>query len=146
MRPTRSPAATSSPAFFAAHDAAGNQAGDLLEDHGGAVALHGDDVLFVRLGAFFAAGHVEFAFAVMHVADHSGDGGTIDVHVENIQENADALERGAFGFDGDHLAVGGRNGHRAGGDFTVGVAKEIEAEQRQDTGRSREPRPRQPGD
>src|ERR1019366_3340437 len=36
--------------LLAAYDAAGNQPGNLFEDHGGAIALHGDDVLLIGLG------------------------------------------------------------------------------------------------
>src|ERR1035438_1696398 len=42
--------------FLAENDTAGNQAGDLLEDHRGAAALHGDDVLLIGLRALLAAG------------------------------------------------------------------------------------------
>src|ERR1019366_10425946 len=41
--------------LLAENDAPGDQAGDLLEDDRGAVALDGDDVLLIGLRALFAA-------------------------------------------------------------------------------------------
>src|SRR5258708_37062759 len=50
--------------FLSEDDAARDQPGDLFEDHRGAVAGDGDDVLFVIARTFFAAGHEELALLV----------------------------------------------------------------------------------
>src|ERR1035441_3248914 len=101
--------------LLAENDAPGDQAGDLLEDDRGAVALDGDDVLLIGLRALFAAGNVEASLLVTDVADGAGDGRAVDVDVEDIEEDADAEERGAFGLHGNHFAIGRRNGYGTGG-------------------------------
>src|ERR1017187_6589268 len=130
--------------LLAENDTAGDQAGDLLEDHRGADALHGDDVLLIGLRTLFAAGDVEASRLVADVADNAGDGRAVDVDIENIEKDADAEERGALRLHGNHFAVGGRYGHPAGGDGAGGIAEEIEAEQSQDPRGKREDRACQP--
>ena len=56
------------------------------------------------------------------------------------------LSVAAFGFHGDHFAIGGRDGHRAGGNGAVGIAEEIKAEGRQEPQRRGEPGAGQPAD
>src|ERR1035441_3403436 len=55
--------------LLAENDAACDQAGDLLKDDRGAVAIYGDDVLLIGLRALFAAGDVEASLLVADVAD-----------------------------------------------------------------------------
>ena len=112
-------------------NAARDQAGNLFEDHGRAVALDGDDVLLVLGGTLLAAGHVETAAMVLHLADGARYRRAVHVHVENIQEDADAANVGALGLHRHHFAVGGRYRHRPGRNGPLGVAEEVETEERQ---------------
>src|ERR1017187_4489706 len=130
--------------LLAENDTAGDQAGDLLEDHRGAVALNGDDVLLIGLRALFTAGDVEASLLVADVADGAGDGRAVDVDIEDIQKDADAQERGALRLYGNHFAVGRRNSHGARWDEAIGIAEEIQAEQSQDPRGKREDRACEP--
>jgi hypothetical protein len=126
-------------------DTARDQAGDLLEDYGGAVARDGDDILFVIGGAFLAAGDQEPPFFVLHLLDSSGDRGAVDVDVEDVEEDTEAFES-ALGFDGDDFAIGRGDGDGTGWDLTLGVAEEIEAEERHKDQRDPEQWSGEPGD
>ena len=75
----------------------------------------------------------------------AADGCAVHVHVENVQKDTQAVEP-ALGFDGDHLAVGGRDGDRPGGNLAVGIAEEIEAEEGQKGHRGRKPGSGEPED
>ena len=76
--------------FEVEDDAAGDQAGDLLEDDGAAFAFDGDNVLLVFVGRVWGHGIEKFAALVVDIADDSSDRRAIDVHVEDVEENADA--------------------------------------------------------
>jgi hypothetical protein len=131
--------------LFSEDDAACDQAGDLFEDHGGAIAGDGDDVLFVIARALFTASHQELALLVLDLLDGAADGCAVHVNVENVQKDTQAVEP-ALGFDGDHFAVGGRDGDRPGGNLAFGIAEEIEAEERQQGHWDREPGSDKPED
>ncbi len=105
-----------------------------------------DDVLLVLIGTDFPARDVKFAGLVLNFDDVARDRRAIDVDVEDIEENANAIQRGALGFDGDYPAVGRRYGDIAGGNGAVGVAEEVETEGGQQPERRGEPRARGPGD
>ena len=96
-------------------------------------------------GALFPAGHQKLALLVMHLLDDAADRSAVHVHVEDVQKDADPVEP-AFRLDGDHLAVGRRNGHRPGRNLAVRVAEEIEAEKGQQDHRGRKPGSGQPAD
>ncbi len=93
ISPMRSPMRDAVAGLLGEDDAARDQSGDLFEDHGGAVARDGDDVLFVIAGALLAAGDQELALLVLHLLDGAADGGAVDVHVEDVEEDAEAIER-----------------------------------------------------
>ena len=71
--------------------------------------------------------------------DLAGDRRAVDVHVENIQKDADPRERGRFGDNGDDFAVGRRNRDGTGRNPTIGIAKKVKAEQRENEKRQPEP-------
>ena len=95
------------------------------------VAGDGDGVALVLRAGHFAARDQELALGVFDVRDLAGDGRAVDVHVENVQENADARAFGALAVadDADHFAVGRRNRDGAVGDGAIGVTEEVEAEE-----------------
>jgi hypothetical protein len=76
--------------FHVEHDAAGDQAGDLLEDYGLPFAFHGDDGLFVFIGGVRSHGVQELALLVANIADNAGNWRAVDVHIEDVEEDADA--------------------------------------------------------
>src|SRR5260370_8599172 len=131
--------------FLSEEDATRDQLGDVFEDDRGAVAGDGDDILFVIARTFFAAGHQELALLVQHLLDGAADGGAVHVHVEDVEKDTQAIEP-AFGFDGDHFAVGGRDGNRSGRNLAIGIAKEIKAEEGEEGHGDREPGSREPKD
>src|ERR1035441_5206484 len=128
-----------------AYDAACNQAGDLFEHHGRALAPHRDHVLFVVPRALLAAGHQKPAFFVLHLLDHPADGCAVHMNVENVQKDTDAVPP-ALGFDRHHLAVRRRYRHRPRRNLPLRIAEEIQAEQRQHAQRGRIPRSGEPKD
>src|ERR1035438_401134 len=127
------------------YDAPGNQAGDLLEDYRGTLAPHGDHVLFVFRGALLAARHVKLPLAVAHLGDGAGDRRAIHVHVENVQEDADARLGGGLPFQRHHLAIGRRYRHRTGRNQALRIAEEVKTKCRQNEQWQSEPRVRQVG-
>ena len=88
----------------------------------------GDGVALVLRTGDFAAGDQKLALGVLDVGDVAGDGGAVHVHVEDVQENADARGGGVIGAHGDHFAVGGRNGDGSVGDGAIGIAEKVETE------------------
>jgi hypothetical protein len=121
--------------LFIKDDAAGDQAGDLGEGDAGVAAVDCHRVAFVLRAGDFAAGDEELALRVVNFGDRAGDGGTVDVDVEDIQEDADAGGRFSLGWaserpDAYYFAVGGGDSHRTVGNWAFGVAKEVQAEQR----------------
>src|ERR1035437_4670328 len=65
-------------------DAARDQSGDLFENHAGACALDGDDVLLVLGGTRLAAGDVKPPLVVLDGGDVAADRSAVDVNVENV--------------------------------------------------------------
>src|SRR5262249_29573693 len=125
-----------------ADDAAGDESGDLAEHDLTGAVVDGDEVLLVLRGGIFAAGDEELTRLIANFLDGPADRRAVDVDVEDIPESA--YGGGAFpvGRDGNHFAVGGRDGNRAGGNFALGVAEKPEAERRQEVER-KSPRPRE---
>src|ERR1019366_7399193 len=113
-----------------AYDAARDQAGDLFERHGRALAPHRDDVLFVIPRALLAAGHQKLAFLILPLLDHPADGRAVHMNVENVQKNTEAVPT-VLRFHRHHLAVRRRDRHRTGRNLALRIAEEIQAEQRQ---------------
>src|ERR1035437_2102348 len=134
------------PSLLAEDDAAGDQAGDLFEDHGRAAARHRDHVLFVVFGTNLAAGNVEASLLVTHIADGAGNRRPVYMYIEDVEKNGNAVESGALRFRHQDLAVRRRDRYRADRDGTLRVAKEVEAEERENPGRNRECGTGQPGD
>src|ERR1035441_1079868 len=128
-----------------AYDAACNQAGDLFERHGRALAPHRDDVLFVIPRALLAAGHQKLALLIFHVLDPPADGRAVYMNVENVQKDTDAVPP-ALGFHGHRLAVRRRYRHRPRRNLPLRIAEEIHAEQRQHAQWARIPRSGEPKD
>src|ERR1022692_1071164 len=126
-----------------AYDAACDQAGDLLERHGGALAPHRDNVLFVIPRALLAAGHQEPAFLILHLLDHPADGSAVHMNVENVQKDTQPVSP-VLRFHGHHLAVRRRYRHRPGRNLALRIAEEIQAEQRQQAHWGRIPRSGEP--
>ena len=91
------------------------------------------DVSLVLGTGDFAARHQELAFGVFDVRDPARNGGAVHVNVENVQENADAraFGPGAVPDDADHFAVGWRDRYGPVRDGSLGVAEEVEAEERE---------------
>src|ERR1700751_4394162 len=71
-------------------DAAGQQSGDQLEGDEATVALHCHHALLIALGGCGIHRVQIFAFFVLNAANGPTDGRTIDVDVEDIQEDAEA--------------------------------------------------------
>src|SRR5438270_8221886 len=86
-------------------DAAGDQSGNLLEHHRGALALDRHDVLLVDRRALLAARHLETALLILHFGNGSTDWRAVDVHVEDVQKDTDAVESGGLGLNGDDFPV-----------------------------------------
>src|SRR5690349_12515587 len=64
--------------LLAEDDAAGDQSGDLFEDHARAVAFDGNDVLLILSGALLATGDQKAAGLILHRGDGPPDRRTID--------------------------------------------------------------------
>src|ERR1019366_7599449 len=126
-----------------AYDAARDQAGDLFEGHGGAVAPPRDSVLFVTPRALPAAGHQKPAFFVPHLLDPPADGCAVHMNVENVQKDTEAVPP-VLRFHHHHLAVGRRYRHRTRRNLALRIAEEIQAEHRQYAHRGRIPRSDEP--
>src|ERR1022692_3397365 len=126
-----------------AYDAACDQAGDLLERHGGALAPHRDNVLFVIPRALLAAGHQKPAFLILHLLDHPADGSAVHMNVENVQKDTEAVPA-VFRFHRHYLAVRRRHRHRSRWNLALRIAEEIQAEQRQYAHGGRIPRSHEP--
>ncbi len=113
--------------FLIEHDAAGQQSGNLLEDHNAGVAAQRDDVLLVLIGRNRAHGIAELAFLVAHLFNYAAYRRAVHVNVEYVQKDADARVRLSIDLaNGDigDLAVGGRD-YRAldSGNATLRIAK-----------------------
>src|ERR1700687_1949516 len=109
--------------MLAEDDAAGNQAGDLLEYHAGTVAFDGDDVLLVPAGGILFTGHQEMSGLIEHVGNPAGEAGAVDRDVKDVEKDTDAIAAGSIGFDRDHFAIRRRDGDRPGGNDPVGIAE-----------------------
>ena len=89
---------------------------------------------------------MERAFPVFDLGDGAGHGRAVDMHVEDIQEDADAFPAGTFGLNRHYLAIGRRNGDGPGGNGALGIAEEIETEQCEQPEDRGQPRPCEPAD
>ena len=90
------------------------------------------------------AGHQESALLVGDVGDDAGDGGAVDVDVENVEEDTDAgVARPPD--DADDTAIGGREGDGADGEQALGIAKKPGAEKSKSKERERDGGPEEPG-
>ena len=115
-----------------ADDAPGDEPGDLHEAHVPARRAHGDRGLDVVARGLVFPGGEEFSRAAGHVDDLAGDGGAVDVDVEDREEDADLRAAVGAGDDLDHPAVGGRDQRlRVGGDRPDRVAEKPGDEQRE---------------
>ena len=118
--------------FQVEHDAARDQAGDLLENYGAAFAFYGHDVLLVLVGAGGAHGVQEFSTLIAYIADDARDGRAIDVDVEDVQKNADAGALGSPDFDdgyvGDFAVARGDDGAGNVWDLALRITKKPDAE------------------
>src|ERR1700694_2245400 len=102
--------------FEIENDTARDQACDLLEDHGTALAFNlafnGDDILLVLLRRIGLHGVEELAALIAHVADHASNRRAVHVHIEDAEKDADPVPRSSSGshlrYIG-HFAVSGRN-------------------------------------
>jgi hypothetical protein len=68
------------------------------------------------------------------------------VDVEDVEEDSESGDARSFRFDGDDFSIGRSNGYTASGDFPLGIAKEVEAEQSEQPQRHGEPWSRHPKD
>src|SRR5437763_14240737 len=75
--------------FGMKHNSPRQQACNLLETHLLAVALHGDDILLVLLGACLAHGVQIPAALISHLANHACNRGTVHMHIKYAQKNAE---------------------------------------------------------
>src|SRR3954453_20780287 len=116
--------------MFGEYDTAGNKTGNLLVDDPNAVrGLHRNNVLFILHGCTFLAGHQKLAFLVLHVRNPSRYGRSVNVHIEDIKEDADSGKRSVFGLYGHHLTIGWRNEIRAHRHGPVRIPKKIHAKE-----------------
>ena len=101
-------------------------------------------VLLVALGRSRVHGVEILAFLIVDAAHRAADGRAVDVHIENAQENADALASAFRSGDGCSFcdqAVARRNNQTlAGGDGAMGIAEKPE-EKRGQKDRSDAPAP-----
>ena len=117
--------------LFPGHDAASDQAGDLLELDVSGRSGQGKNVLFVLRGGVGVPGGEKFSGAIVEFGDDAGGRRPVDVNVPDGQEDTDA-RTGAAGIllvgDDDNTAIGGRY-DREGifGDCALGIAKEGKA-------------------
>ena len=124
------------PLFFPADDAAGDEAGDLANEDGTAGGAQEPSLVFVTDIDFVVAGIEEFAGGVVGFLDGGSERGTVDVDIEDGEEDADAAklaeaEARILGFvDADDFTIGGADeGEGIGRGGTLGIAKkEKEAE------------------
>src|SRR6516162_10092244 len=83
---------------------------------------------------------------ILDFADGAAHRGAIDVHVKNVQKDADALQRSALGLHSDDFTIGRRNRHGPGRYGTLRIAEEIEAKKSEQPENTREPRMHEPCD
>ncbi len=95
-------------------------------------ALHRENALLIGVAGFGFARDQELAFLVIDAGDFAGDRRAIHVDVEDVEEDADASRALGVWSDGDHFAVSGRDRERTHRGDTFGIAKEIQAENRQE--------------
>jgi hypothetical protein len=123
----------------AANDAPSQKSRDLFESDFKtqvlALAAQRDHALFVALGRGRVHGVQELTVQVLDLDDCSGDRCAVHVHIEDAQENADALARAfrsidGYGF-GDQAVTRRHNQTFAGGDGALGIAEKPEEECRQ---------------
>ena len=149
MRPTRCPRSTRLAFDATADDAPRQQPRDLLEGdfeaRVRALAAQRDGALLVALGRGGVHGIEVLALLIVDAADRAADGSTVDVHIEDAEEDADALPSAFRGGDGCSFgdqAVARRNNQAfAGGDGALGIAEKPEEKCRQEN-RGECPRPK----
>ena len=124
------------PLFLPADDAAGDEACDLANEDGPAGGAQEPSLVFVTDIDLEVAGVEEFAGGVVGFLDGGGERSTVDVDIENGEEDADAAklaeaEARILGFvDADDFAIGGADegeGIRRGGALGI-PEKEKEAD------------------
>jgi hypothetical protein len=119
-------------------DAAGDEAGNLADGDGAVLGFEPPGAAFVAGAGVGVADVEELAGLVDGALDFAGDGGAVDVDVEDGEEDGDAdhgaeMEIGLVVFlDADDEAVGGGDDDVfVGGDGAFGVAEEVEDEEKQ---------------
>src|SRR5208282_2071629 len=98
--------------FEIKNDASRDQASDLLEDYGPAVAFHSDDVLLVLLRRMRPHGVEKLAALIAHLANHARNRRAVHMDIEDAKKDADPVPRNsARGHHRNirHLAVSRRN-------------------------------------
>src|SRR5580704_2398972 len=76
--------------FRREHDSSRQQSGDLLENHGLAIAFDSNNILFILLGRSTVHGIEKFPALVPDLVDYSCDRGSVHMDIENAQKDADA--------------------------------------------------------
>ncbi len=84
-------------------------------------------------------GNQKFTFAICDFCNNSWNRRAIDMHIENIQKNANAREVRAHPLHRNDFAVGGRKHQLPQGSNSFRVAKEVEAEGGQNVERKTRP-------
>ena len=112
-----------------------DQPGDLLEYHARRMpvddAIHGNHVLFIGGAGVFLAGHQKLTFLISHARDFPADRRAIHVHIEHVQEDADAMPARVVRFHRHHSSVGRRHCIRARRNLAIRIAKKIQTKRRQ---------------
>ena len=125
MSPTRSPRSTVWPVAQR----------QTIQPQVRALAAQRDDALFVALGRSRVHGVEEPALLIVDAAYRAADGRAVDVHIENAQENTDALQSAFRSGDGCSFgdpAVTRRNNQTfAGGNGAMRIAEKPEEKRRQ---------------
>jgi len=100
----------------------------LGEAHAGALLLNGEGIALILGTRDFAASHQKLALLVIDVGNGASDGSAIHVHIEDVQEDADAGGGGIIVAYGDDFSVGRGNGYGSVRNYSIGIAKKIETE------------------
>src|SRR5581483_7480825 len=91
------------------HDPAREESRNLFEDNRVALPLYRDHVLLIQVGAGLIHGIAELAMLIPDILNYACDWRSIDVHVEDVEENADSgtwLAIDSNGRELGHLAIG----------------------------------------
>src|SRR5262249_37661236 len=118
------------------NDAARDQAGDLSKPHVDAFAVDRHGVALIFAACNLAARHDEGSLRILDLFDSARNGRAIDVHVEDVEENAEARQA-AIRNDPDHFTVCRRDGHWTVRYRPLGVAEEVETKKTDEEKRDR---------